>query len=149
MSEIATLQESVQAESVRHPQFEVFFDGACPLCRREMTLLKRLDRKQQILLTDISAPDFDATALGKTHEDLMARIHGRQPDGSFVEGVEVFRQLYLALGWKWMVTLTRLPIISQMLNLGYTIFARNRLRLTGRCTNDTCQIRQEGTRISD
>ena len=46
---------------------EAFYDGDCPLCVREVNLLRRLDRKRQrIRWTDIAAPDFDAQSTGKT-----------------------------------------------------------------------------------
>jgi hypothetical protein len=67
-------------------------------------------------------------------EDLMSEIHGRLPDGTWVRGVEVFRRLYSAVGWGAVVSLSRLPLIRGMLDFGYRVFARNRLRLTGRCT---------------
>ena len=56
---------------------EVFFDGACPLCRREIALLQRLDRNRgRIRFTDIDAPDFDPSSIGQTRTELMARIYG-------------------------------------------------------------------------
>ena len=119
---------------------EVFFDGGCPLCRREMNLLKRWDRRGQIRFTDISDPAFDPRALGKTSAEMMARIYGRLPDGTWLTGVDVFRRLYAAVGLRPLVWLTRLPIISQVLDLGYAIFARNRLRITGRCTSESCSV---------
>ncbi len=119
---------------------EVFFDGGCPLCRREMNLLKRWDRRGQIRFSDISDPAFDLRPLGKTYDEMMARIYGRLADGTWLTGVEVFRRLYAAVGLAPIVWLTRLPGISQLLDLGYTIFARNRLRLTGRCTGESCSI---------
>jgi predicted DCC family thiol-disulfide oxidoreductase YuxK len=125
-------------ETVGH-QFEVFYDGACPLCRREIEMLKRMDRWGRVRTTDISSPAFDPPAIGKTYADLMARIHGRLADGTWVEGVEVFRQLYGAVGCWPLVLLTRLPGVSQLLDLGYRFFARHRLRLTGRCTAETCE----------
>jgi len=70
----------------------------------------------------------------------MAQIHGRLPDGTWIRGVEVFRRLYSAVGWGWLVAVTRWPGIAQLMELGYRIFTRNRLRLTGRCT-DACQTR--------
>lgn len=119
---------------------EVFFDGACPLCLREINMLRRWDRRKRILFTDIAAADFQAETLGTTQSDLMARIQGRLSDGTWIEGVEVFRRLYSAVGFGWLVWLTRLPGISHGLNVGYRLFAKNRLRLTGRCEAGVCQI---------
>jgi len=115
---------------------EVFYDGQCPLCLREVRMVQRKDRGAQIQFTDIAAPGFDAGSYGQTQAALMARIRGRLPDGGWIEGVEVFRQLYAAIGWRTAVALSRLPGISQLLQLAYTVFARNRLRLTGRCAAD-------------
>jgi predicted DCC family thiol-disulfide oxidoreductase YuxK len=71
-------------------------------------------------------------------DDLMASIHGRLPDGKIVKGVEVFRRLYAAVGFAPLVVLTRLPGISHLLDLAYRWFAKNRLRLTGRCNDRAC-----------
>lgn len=120
---------------------EVFYDGECPLCMREIRMLQRKDRRARIQFTDIAANDFDATRYGRTHASFMARIHGRLPDGTWIEGVEVFRQLYAAIGFRVLVALTRLPVISHLLRFAYTKFAANRLRLTGRCAADgTCAV---------
>lgn len=121
--------------------FEVFYDGDCPLCMREIRMLKRLDRARRIRFTNIAEPSFDPAFVGQTWSALMERIHGRLPDGTMVEGVEVFRRLYAAVGFERLVRLTRLPGISALLELAYRLFARNRLRLTGRC-DASCQPRR-------
>lgn len=123
---------------------EVFFDGACPLCRREMRTIERLDRRGRIRSIDIAAPDFDASAYGLAWERLMDRIHGRLPDGTIVEGVEVFRRIYAELGFGPVVSLTRIPGISNLLDLGYRLFAKNRMRLTGRCHDGACELHSTG-----
>ena len=122
-------------------EIEMFFDGDCPLCMRETRLLQKLDRRQRqrLKFTNIAALDFRATDVGKTHDELMAEMHGRLPDGSWVTGVEVFRRLYSAVGFRWIVALSRLPLIRQLLDIGYAIFAKYRLKLTGRCT-DECRL---------
>jgi predicted DCC family thiol-disulfide oxidoreductase YuxK len=124
------------------PEVEVFFDGACPLCRREIAFVRRLDSDARVQFTDIASPDFDApSAVGRTHEDLMARIHARLPNGELVEGVEAFRRMYAAAGLPRAVALTRLPVVSHALEAGYRWFAANRLRLTGRsCEDGTCSV---------
>lgn len=120
---------------------EVFFDGDCPLCTREIDLLRRLDRKRRVAFTDIAAPAFAPESLGKTMKQLMDHIHGRGPDGGFIEGVEVFRQLYSAVGFSWLVAVSRLPGLSHALDLGYRVFAKNRLKWTGRCEPDgACRV---------
>ena len=129
---------SAQSPASDSPRFEVFFDGECPLCLREIRLLRRLDHRGRILFTDIAAPSFDAARVGRSHQELMAQIHGRTPDGEWVEGVEVFRQLYSAVGFGRLVAATRLPLVRGALELAYEAFAANRLRLTGRCEADVC-----------
>jgi predicted DCC family thiol-disulfide oxidoreductase YuxK len=126
--------------STASPAVEVFFDGECPLCTREVDLLRRLDRRHRICFTDIAAADFDAARVGLTQAALMGRIHARLPSGALIEGVEVFRRLYAAVGFGPLVALTRLPGVSAVLDAGYTWFARNRLRLTGRCTTERCEL---------
>jgi len=118
---------------------EMLYDGECPLCVRETRMLQRMDRQRRIRFTNIAAADFDASSYGKTQEELMAEMHGRLPDGTWVTGVEVFRRLYAAVGFGPFVWLTRLPLIKQMLNVGYRVFAKNRLKLTGRCTKE-CSV---------
>jgi len=119
---------------------EVFYDGACPLCLREIRMLQRRDRRQRIRLVDIAADGFDAGSVGLTWEALMDRIRGRLPDGTLIEGVEVFRRLYTAVGFGPLVALTRLPGIAPLLDVAYRAFAKNRLRLTGRCVDGACEL---------
>ncbi|MDZ4820881.1 MAG: DUF393 domain-containing protein [Planctomycetota bacterium] len=123
-------------------EVEVFYDGACPLCLREIKLLRRWDRKGSIRFTDIDSPTFDGEAVGKSYKDLMAQMHGRLPAGEWIQGVEVFRRMYAAVGFRRLVAVSRLPLISQILQLGYLVFAWNRLRLTGRCTAQTCSTKR-------
>lgn len=124
------------------PDFDVelFFDGDCPLCVREIGMMRRLDRRDRIRFTDIAAPDFDASSVGLTQDDLMARIHARLPSGELIEGVEVFRRAYAAVGLGPVVALTRLPGVSHLLDVGYDVFAKNRLRWTGRCADGACEL---------
>jgi predicted DCC family thiol-disulfide oxidoreductase YuxK len=121
-------------------QVEVFYDGQCPLCMREIRMLRGLDRDRQIRFTDISVADFDPSTLGLDLSAMMKRIHGRLPNGELIEGVEVFRKLYAAVGFRRLVGLSRAPGVSQALDLAYEVFAKNRLRLTGRCESGACEV---------
>ena len=121
-------------------QVEVFFDGDCPLCIREVGFLRRRDKHGRIQFTDIADPGFDPTTAGRTLDELMAEIHARLPDGSLIKGVEVFRRLYSAIGFGPVVALTRLPVVSPALDFAYQVFAKNRMRFTGRCKDNVCKL---------
>lgn len=124
--------------------FTLYFDGNCPLCVREIAFMRWLDRgKGNLLLVDIAAPDFDAEARGKSYVELMARIHGQLPSGEWVEGMEVFRRGYGAVGLGWLMAPSAWPVIGPLFDRLYRFFARNRLRLTGRgdCEG-ACEIRE-------
>ena len=119
--------------------FEVFFDGGCPLCAKEIDFIRWLDRKNILIFTDIDADDFNSEKeTGRDFETLMASIHGRLSDGTIIHGVEVFRQLYGRTAFAWLVPLTRIPGVTQILDLMYDFFAKYRLRVTGRCTPELC-----------
>jgi predicted DCC family thiol-disulfide oxidoreductase YuxK len=128
-------------------KIEVLYDGACPLCSREIRFLERRDRGQgAIRFEDIADPSFDSGAHGVELRELMARIHGVLPDGTLIEGVEVFRQAYAAVGLGWLVGPTRWPGLRSLSDLAYRIFARNRWRWRGRGSAcDAAQCSAAGT----
>ena len=124
-------------------QVKVLYDGECPLCSREIRFLERRDRgRGRIAFEDIAGPGFDPARYGLDAERVMARIHGVLRDGTVIEGVEVFRRAYAAVGLGWLVAPTRWPILRGLAERAYRVFARNRLRWTGRsvaCDDGRCE----------
>lgn len=138
-------------------QIELLYDGACPLCVREVNFLKTKDADRGLVsFVDIDRDDYDPDAhAGISFETAMGRIHAILPDGTIVKNVEVFRRTYEVLGIGWVYAITRIPAIEYLANLLYGIWADLRLRLTGRpnldaivtsrhqrldnCTTDCCQ----------
>jgi predicted DCC family thiol-disulfide oxidoreductase YuxK len=127
------------------PSITVLFDGNCPLCSREIRFLDRLDRgRGRIGFEDIASSGFDPAPYGRSQADLMARIHGALPDGTLIEGMEVFRRAYAAVGLGWILAPTAWPGVRPLADAGYRWFARNRLRLTGR--SHACELPSSGVR---
>ncbi|AKS40479.1 thiol-disulfide oxidoreductase DCC family protein [Wenzhouxiangella marina] len=56
-------------------ELTVYFDGACPLCQREIALMRRLDRRRRIAFIDVSRPDASCPI---DREALLARFHARE-----------------------------------------------------------------------
>lgn len=127
-------------ETASYP-LTVFYDGACPICAREIALMRWLDRHGRLALCDFSSPAYDAASTGLAVADLSAVIHARWADGRVITAVEVFRGMWEAVGLHSLARLSRRPLVEPLLLQVYGWFAKNRLWLTGRastCTDNTC-----------
>jgi predicted DCC family thiol-disulfide oxidoreductase YuxK len=115
-------------------QIELLYDGACPLCVREVNFLKTQDADRGLVsFVDIADDAYNpADHAGIDFETAMGRIHAVLPDGSIVQNVEVFRRTYEVLGIGWIYAITKIPAIEYLANLLYGIWADLRLVLTGR-----------------
>lgn len=108
------------------PTVTVWFDGACPLCRREIALMRRLDRRGRIDFVDVAAED---TTCPLDREELLARFHASE-NGRMVDGAEAFAAMWRAipllrpLGW-----VARFPPALWALERMYRVFLRFRPRL--------------------
>lgn len=117
-------------------------------------MIRRMDADGRLLLTDISEPTFETP--GVEYEDLMKQIHGRYPNGEFVLGVEVFREMYRAVGFGRAVAASQWPVFRQLLGAGYWVFAKirywtaiNRVKRRIQNNNSMCDSTCEITSSSD
>lgn len=120
---------------------KIFFDGACPICAREMQFLKRRDKIGRLQFENISQPNFDHSIFPNLkNADVI--IHGMLPNGEMVSGVEVFRIAYRAVGLGWLLAPTAWPILRLIFDAAYLVFARNRIKigkLLGRDCGTSCK----------
>lgn len=121
--------------------FKVFFDGACPICSREMNFLKRRNIRGTLAFEDTSNPGFDPTHYGIS-TDTNRVIHGILPDGTIVRGVEVFRRAYAEIGLGWLLAPTGWPVIRIFFDWAYLVFARYRKKISGFFWSKSCEGNQ-------
>ena len=74
-------------------KLEVWFDGGCPLCRREIALMRSLDRRGAITFTDVA--DSSGTC-PLDRAELLARFHARE-DGVMLSGAAAFAAMWRAI----------------------------------------------------
>ncbi len=77
------------------PQLTVWHDGACPLCQREIALMRRLDTRGAIAFIDASGPDA-AAACPLDPATMLARFHA-QEDGKMLTGAAAFAAMWRVL----------------------------------------------------
>ena len=75
----------------------VWFDGACPLCVREIAWMRRLDRRDAIAFVDVSRPAMqDGARCPIDRSVLLARFHALE-DGRVVSGAAAFAAMWRAI----------------------------------------------------
>jgi predicted DCC family thiol-disulfide oxidoreductase YuxK len=130
---------------------EFLYDGNCAICRFDVANFRRRDAKAHLRFIDITSPEFDPAPYDRSLEELLARMTARRADGVIVEGPEVFRLAFAAIGLGWLVAPTRLPGLNALTEFAYRVFARHRVwlsrrlggifrRLTPDCENGVCRV---------
>ena len=97
------------------PVVVVWFDGACPLCVREIAWMRRLDRRNAIAFVDVSRPATeDGAGCPVDRSVLLARFYALE-EGRVVSGAAAFAAMWRAV-----------PLLRPL-----GLAARNRLVLAG------------------
>lgn len=108
------------------PALTVLYDGACPLCRREIGLYRGLPSSTPLCFADVSDPASPLPE-GTTREQLLARFHVRGSDSRLLSGASAFLALWAALpGWRWLARVGRLPGAAWAMERVYRLFLRVR-----------------------
>ncbi len=75
------------------PIVTVWYDSDCPLCVREIALMRRLDRRGAIRFVDIQrGQDCPLDA-----ETLLARFHAQEGEGPLLSGAAAFAAMWRAI----------------------------------------------------
>jgi predicted DCC family thiol-disulfide oxidoreductase YuxK len=104
----------------------VYYDGSCPLCRREIALYRDCRGAQTIAFVDVSepgvvpGPDLDRDA-------ALARFHVRDGDGRLRSGAAGFAALWERLpAWRFLARLAAVPFVLPAMEAFYRLFLRVR-----------------------
>jgi len=120
-------------ETTPSDRITVYYDGGCPLCRREIAMYARRDGGSRLDLVDVDARPAALAGDGVGVRDALARFHVRRPDGRLVDGAAAFVEIWRRVpGFGWLARLARLPGAMPVLEAGYRAFLKLRPRLTGR-----------------
>ena len=107
-------------------QLTVLYDGACPLCRREIGVYRGLQANIPVGFADVS-DTAQPLPLGTTRAQLMARFHVQRADGELLSGARAFLALWATLpGWRWLAFAGRLPGAAWVMECSYRFFLRGR-----------------------
>ncbi|KAG5019742.1 hypothetical protein AAZX31_06G177000 [Glycine max] len=128
------ISKKEQNESPKDWKIKMLYDGDCPLCMREVNMLRERNKSYgTIKFVDIGSDDYSPEEnQGLDYETVMGRIHAILSDGSVVTDVEAFRRLYEHVGLGWVYAITKYEPIAKIADSIYGVWAKYRLQITGR-----------------
>ena len=125
----------------------IFFDGGCPIGKREVDFLQSRNQKGYLSFIDINSSDFSLDfKYGISYKQAMERIHAFKSDGSVIKDIKVFQEAYSLIGLGWIYAPTKLPILDKCIEFVYGLWAKYRLKITFRpsiekiCTERGCNL---------
>ncbi|WP_379545474.1 thiol-disulfide oxidoreductase DCC family protein [Qipengyuania sp. DSG2-2] len=105
----------------------VWYDGACPLCLREIGVVRKLDRRGAIKFVDVSAGQPESCPIDQS--ELLARFHASE-DGEVLSGAAAFAAMWRAIPMlRPLGLLARNAAVLRVLERIYTVFLRHRPKL--------------------
>jgi predicted DCC family thiol-disulfide oxidoreductase YuxK len=116
--------ESALSLEAAPAELVVWFDGACPLCRREIALMKRLDRRGAIRFVDVGGAAPAECPVDRVQ--LLSRFHARE-NGRLLSGAAAFGAMWRAIPLlRPLGLLARVPLVEAVLERCYGAFLRVR-----------------------
>jgi 3-demethoxyubiquinol 3-hydroxylase len=105
------------------PGLTVYFDGACPVCSREIAHYRRQPGADACAWVDASCCADDALGQGLTRDAALKRFHVRRADGALVSGMQGFAVLWQALpATAWLGRVAAFAPVAAVLELAYRAF---------------------------
>ena len=110
----------------------LFWDGGCPLCRREIAYYKFLDHEKRVNWINIEAEPERLAPHGVEPEAAMEFIHGIDKSGQLVKGVPAFIAVWEVLPyWNVLPPLIRtFPFAMPLVDAAYAWWAKRRLGIS-------------------
>ena len=96
---------------------KVYYDESCYVCSLEINTVRKKGESCGIEFIDISSSDFVSSG-----QDFETEMIG-EFDGKETTGIETFRLMYEKMGFRRTVMFSRLPVIRNIFNASYYVFA--------------------------
>lgn len=101
----------------------LYFDGNCPLCMREVRLLRRI-ADPGLALVDLH--DVPKDSGRPTRLEMLGTLHLRTGDGHWLTAVDATVRAWSHTRWGFLFRVLRWPLIGPLADMAYRYWARKR-----------------------
>lgn len=105
----------------------VYYDGACPVCSREIAMYQRQPGAEACRWVDAATCAPEALGPDLTRDAALARFHVRRADGTLADGMGGFALLWRTLPrTAWLGRVASFGPVPRLLDAAYAVFLRLR-----------------------
>jgi predicted DCC family thiol-disulfide oxidoreductase YuxK len=106
-------------------RIQIFYDGACPVCRRSRDWCLARDSSNRFRFTDFRAVPDDRLPMSRSQAETTMWV--READGRLLDGFEGWRRILAELPrWRWLARVSGLPPLCWLGPPIYRLVARLR-----------------------
>ncbi|HAI32111.1 MAG TPA: DUF393 domain-containing protein [Thalassospira sp.] len=112
----------------------VFFDGKCGLCSREINYYRNIAPKGVFEWRDVTEHAGDLEKHGISLVEGLKQMRALDSDGQWHAGADAFILIWRQLDrWRVLAAVVALPVIRQIANLVYRLWAAWRFKHLTHC----------------
>lgn len=128
--------------ATKQQKISVFYDGACPLCRREIDYYRRQKGADTITWIDVSLLPRRDIVPGLSRRQALTRLHVLDDGGRLISGARAFAEIWRRLPrFRVLWTLFRVPPIAWAMERAYVLFLKLRPSLQSAAARRQCPAR--------
>ncbi len=108
-----------------NPSLQVYYDGLCHLCSREINHYRKLPGSENINFIDITDVGFDPAKENLDPYAVHQVMHARTLDGKLYTKVDAFLQIWkLIPQYRWAIPIVQNPFLRPIFDTAYMTFAK-------------------------
>lgn len=111
----------------------ILYDGSCGFCSQWVSYWQGLLKTHGFDVVPLQE-EWVRTKINEPEEALLSDIRLLTPSGEQIRGANVYRAVMRQVWWLYLFyIMSLLPIFKQLFNLGYTLFNKNRYKISKSC----------------
>jgi predicted DCC family thiol-disulfide oxidoreductase YuxK len=130
-------------ETIKHTKPILFYDGSCPLCKKEINHAVSIDKDKKVDWIDISTDTLLLKQFEISHSDAMKQLHVIDQNGDLFIGVDAFMTIWQFLPYyQHLKQAVILLHIKRPMIWAYDIFAKQRYKnyLQRQACSTSCKL---------
>lgn len=111
----------------------ILYDGSCGFCSQWVSYWQGLLKTHGFDVVPLQE-EWVRAKINEPEEALLSDIRLLTPSGEQIRGANVYRAVMRRVWWLYLFyIMSLLPIFKQLFNLGYTLFNKNRYKISKSC----------------